>query len=589
MEENTLLRIDLTKQEHKVEDIQPPITTWIGGKGYGTHFLLNEVPPRCDPLGPENKLVFACGPLTGTSFPTGNRYGLFFKSPLTGTFAESYSGGDLGRRIRGTGYIAVIIQGVAGTPSYIHVTEDQVKIHDASWLWGKGTFTTRAALLERHGPKCEVALIGPAGERLVRFASVQNNESRSAGRCGPGAVMGSKNIKAIVFEGTKRPALNDDPEFKDIVKEALERLRKNPLVYGKEGMYRKFGTPIIVDWTNELGCFPTRYYSQGFSETSHQISAHALNETILKKRTGCWNCPYTCGKYVEVEDGPFKCKIEGPEYETIANFGGLCDIQDIRAIAKINEFCDDAGIDTISAGSICGLAIEAKRRGMVKELDAIPLDYNDPLSVLAFLDDMVNLKGIEKEFSMGTKHVARKYSLESIAMHVKGLEFAGYDPRAFRGFALSYGVAPEGPTHLRSVYHGIERELPPSYENRVLPMIEQEDKMAIIDSLIVCKFVRGILDWDFLARLCTVSSGVTLTTEALRGIAAKVVTGSRIFNVKAGFTREDDYMPERVYREKLPRKAGPPHELDKEKYGQMLDEYYAARGWSKDGIPRDEE
>ncbi len=586
MDDQNLLRVNLSSQIWTSEKISRDVmSNWIGGKGLGTKLLLEEVSPRCDPLGPSNKIIIVCGPLTGTSFPTCNRYGMIFKSPLTGTFAESFSGGDVARRIMATGYMAIIIEGASKAPVYVYIEETGAMFHDASGLWGKDTIATRNTLKKAHGNDSESISIGLAGENLVRIATVQNNEHHSAGRCGPGAVMGSKKLKAVVFSGKARPDVNELPEFKALIKKALARLRNNPLLYGENGVYRKYGTPSIVEWTNEIGCFPTRYYTQGYSEAKDQIGAEAINSSILKRRAGCWNCPFTCGKHVEVSEGPFSCQVKGPEYETIANFGGLCDIRDIRAIAKINEYCNRVGMDTISAGALCGLAIEARRRGLIPGLRDTAIDYEDPLSVLGFLEDMVHLRGIAADFAMGTRHVEEKYQLHGIAMHVKGLEFAGYDPRAFRGFALSYGVAPEGPTHLRSVYHSIERELPLSYENRVLPMVEQEDKMAIIDSLIICKFIRGILDWDLLKQLYSVVFGEGTSEAELRAIASRIVTGSRIFNVGAGFSRKDDYMPERVYKEKLPRVAGPPHELDKVGYDRMLDEYYQARGWNRNGVP----
>ncbi|MBD3185268.1 aldehyde:ferredoxin oxidoreductase [Candidatus Bathyarchaeota archaeon] len=588
--EHVLLRINLSDGTCNSKDI--PLSTlreYIGGKGLGSRLLLDEIPPRCDPLGEKNKIIFVAGPLTGTSFPTANRYGILYKSPLTGTYAESYSGGGVAQKLRASGHFSVIIEGKASEPVQVHVREHDVKIKSAEALWGKDTLETCDVLGATTNRDLDVLTIGPAGENQVLIANVQNNKFHSAGRCGPGAVMGSKNLKAIIFSGNKRPALNKKAQFKTLVRDVLQRFRDNPLVYGREGVYRKLGTPVIVDWANKLGCFPTRYYTRGYSDGWESINADAIVSQILKRRVGCWNCPFTCGKLVEVSQGPFKCEIEGPEYETIANFGGLCDIRDIRAIAKINEYCDRMGIDTISAGSLCGLAIEAKRRELIPGLKDIEISYNAPLEVLNFLEMMVKKKGIGEEFSMGTGFLERKYKLKGLAMHVKGLEFAGYDPRAFRGFALSYGVAPEGPTHLRSVYHGIEKDLPnrTSYEGKVQPMIEQEDKMALIDSFIVCKFIRGILDWPLMARMYNIIFDASITVESLRAIAARMVTASRQFNYREGFTRDDDYLPERVYTEPLPRMdgTGDSHRLDKESYEKMLDEYYEARGWSSDGAP----
>lgn len=582
-----LLRVDLTTGEWRSDHVPDQLMAGtIGGKGLASRYMLDEIPARCDPLGRASKLMFVLGPLSGTSFPTGNRYGVLFKSPLTGTYAENYSGGVVAKHMRATGHVAFVISGVSEQLSYLHVTEHGIEVMDARPLAGMDAIEVQARLLATH-PGAGVLCIGPAGENLVRIASIQNDKYHSAARCGSGAVMGSKRLKAIVFSGTAKPAIGRDPAFKQLVADALRRLKEQPLFYGPEGMYRLYGTPVITDWANELGCFPTRYYTSGFSENAARLNGKALAETILKRRTGCWNCPFTCSKLVEVASGPNKCEVEGPEYETIANFGGLCDLPDLEGVAMLNEYCDRAGIDTISAGALCALAIEAKRRGMIEALQGTSLDYGDPAPVLAFLKDMVAMNGIASDFAMGTKHVAAKHGLGSLAVHVKGLDFAGYDPRAFRGFALSYGVAPEGPTHLRSVYHGIERQSPhrASYEDKVLPMIEQEDKMAIIDSLVTCKFIRNILDWDFLARIHDVVYTSSIDVPGLRAIAAEMVTNSRRFNVREGFGREDDFMPDRFYREALPTRDGGSHELDRARYARMLDEYYAARGWSPDGVP----
>ncbi|MFX0100999.1 MAG: aldehyde ferredoxin oxidoreductase family protein [Candidatus Hodarchaeota archaeon] len=586
-EDYRLLRVNLTTRKFQVEEIPEDILkSTIGGKGLGSKILLEEVKAKIDPLGPDNKIIFVGGPLTGTNFPTGNRYGILYKSPLTGTYAESYSGGGVAQKMRAAGYFSVIIEGSANSPEYIFISEKGVEFRDATHLWGKDTLETYEALQAHVRKELDILSIGPAGENLVKIANVQNNKYHSAGRCGPGALMGSKNLKAIVFSGNKRPTLNKKPAFKQLVQDILRFFKDKPLVYGPEGLYRKFGTPIIVDWTNELGCFPTRYYSQGFLEESEKISAHALIDEILVRRVGCWNCPFTCGKHSEIKEGSFKgIALEGPEYETIANFGGLCDIRDIKAIAGINEYCDRVGIDTISAGALCALAIESKLRKRIPGIDTLNINYKDPESVLAFVKAMVNKEGFGAEFGNGTRFVEEKYGLQDYAMQVKGLEFAGYDPRAFRGFAISYGVAPEGPTHLRSTYHGIEHTLPLSYEDRVLPMIEQEDRMAIIDSLIVCKFIRGALDWDFKVDLYNAIYDEEIDVDGLRKISTNMITLSRKFNVREGFTRKDDYLPERVYKEPLIRKDGEPFTLDREKYGKMLDEYYTARGWSEDGIP----
>jgi aldehyde:ferredoxin oxidoreductase len=587
IEQYKLLRIDLAKRTWKEESIPIDIMKqFIGGKGIGTYYLLNEVNPKCDALGPENKLIITLGPLSATGFPTASRWGVLFKSPLTGTYAECYSGGRTAPIMRSTGYFVIIIEGKSESQIYLSISPEKVEFHDAKALWGKDTYEIHDLLVGKT-TKTACISIGPAGEKLLKIATIQNDKYHSAARCGPGAVMGSKNLKAILFSGNKKPKLLESQKFKDIVKKAIAKIQEKPDLYGKNGLYRTYGTPSITDWANELGCLPTRYFSACYSEFADRFNGTALVNTILKKQTGCAYCPFGCGKYVEVSEGPFKTQVEGPEYETIAVFGGICDIRDIAAIAKINELCDRYGIDTISAGNLCGLAIEAKLRGKLSMIPDLNINYNDPLSVIQFIHDMVQKDGIAREFAMGTKFVAEKYGLEDFAMHVKGLEFAGYDPRAFRGFALSYGVSPEGPTHLRSTFHSIERNLPNrlSYENKVLPLIEQEDKMAYLDSLILCKFIRNVLDWDFMVEIYNTIFEESIDTPKLREILGNIITMSRIFNVNAGFSKKDDFMPERVYREKLKTLNGSYSELDKEKYEKMLSEYYKMRNWDDGGIP----
>ncbi len=584
-----LLRVDLIHQSFKTEELPISLVQhYIGGKGLGTHFLLEEVNPTIDPLSHENKLIFAVGPLTGTTFPTSNRLGVLYKSPLTGTYAESYAGGGTAIHMRAAGYLSVIVEGRSPTPIYLHISESGVVFSPAEDLWGKDTIETSKVLIERHaceGDGSNALCIGPAGEKLVRIASIQTSASRSAGRCGPGAVMGSKNMKAIVFQGACVPSLKDTPRFKSILKSVMQEIAAKPELYGKDGVYPRLGTVSIVDWANELGCFPTRYFTACYSEHKTTFDPQALLK-VVKARKGCRHCPFPCGKQVFVSEGPYQCDIEGPEYETVAVFGGVCDIQDIKAIAKINEFCDRVGIDTISAGNLVGLGIEAKRRGRLSK--EFPVSYNDPAGTLEFLADIASRQGMGKWFADGTKVAAQHFHLEDLAMHVKGLEFAGYDPRAFRGFALSYGVSPEGPTHLRSVYHATEIRQPNrfSYENKVEPLIDAEDRMVFLDSLIVCKFLRAALKWDTLCEIYNTAFGTQATIPDLRALANNIVTLSRVFNVKAGFTRADDYMPVRAYTEVLVHRNGQEMILDRAKYGQMLDEYYDKRGWSSEGVPK---
>src|SRR5271157_136084 len=589
MSEFMLLHIDLASEVIDQQELSMDfLQEWIGGKGLGTRLLLDEVDPLIDPFDPQNKIIFVTGPLIGTSFPTANRYGILFKSPLTGTYAETYSGGSVAINMRSAGFFGIVIEGRSENPIYLCLAEGVVNFYDAGDLWGKDTFEVETILQQRHGSSAgnssNVICIGPAGENLVRFACVQNDLYHSAGRCGAGAVMGSKNLKALVFRGNYRTNLQEKPSFKALTREIMKKISNNPQVYGKHGNFQRTGTIGVVDWTNELACFPTRYFTSCQSQFKDNYDAEAMLK-ILVAHEGCRRCPFPCGKLVKVPDGPFSCKVMGPEYETVAAFGGICDIHDINAIAKINEYCDRMGLDTISAGNLCGLGIEANQRNRLSL--EFPANYNDPKGILRVLDDITYRRGIGNFFAEGITRVAQHFQLEDLAMHVKGLEFAGYDPRAFRGFALSYGVAPEGATHLRSCLYATEIHEPDrfSYENKVDKLIEAEDRMAVLDSLIVCKFLRGVLDWDALCHIYSVIFDQPIEIPELRELAGRVITLSREFNIVAGFGRRDDYLPDRVYLEPLFDKHGIEINLDREKYDRMLDEYYSKRGWTQDGIP----
>ncbi len=562
------------------------LRSYLGGKGIGTKILWDEVKEEVNPLGPKNKLIFVTGPATGTRLPTANRYGVLFKSPLTGVYAESYSGGYLAPRIRATGFDVIICEGKARHPVYLIIDESGIQFKNAEKLWGKTTYDAEDYIQEQHGKDFGVLCIGPAGENLVRFACIENDKWRSAGRTGAGAVMGSKNLKAIAFRGSKKPNVENPKLFEKVVKETLEAIRQNEGAFGKKGAFPYYGTPGMVNTSNAIGFFPTRYWSQGKQEYKDEIGPDKMIETILIQRKACWNCPFGCGKLCEVKDGPYQCKVEGPEYETIYAFGGLCDIRDIKAIAKINDYCDQMGLDTISAGNLAAFAIEARKAGKI-DLN-FNLDYNSPDSVLKLLELITYRKGIGDVLADGTRIAAEKLGLERMAVHVKGLDFGGYDPRAFRGMALSFAVSPIGPTHLRSTFYALEISMDDrlSYENKVETLISWEDRMTIMDSLIVCKFIRSVMSWERIAELYSAIFGVEATEDDVKEIAARITTLSRMYNVREGLTRNDDMLPERFFEETLPE--NPEHVLDRAKFNKMLDEYYELRGWNAEGIPREE-
>lgn len=577
-----ILKIDVSSKSTKIEKLdEKKAKECIGGKGLGARIILDEVPPHVDPLSPSNTLVFAVGPLTGTRAPTSNRYGAFFKSPLTGIWGESYSGGHLGPQIKKAGYDAIVIKNASPSPIYISVIDDDVQFHDATALWGKTTMETEDAVKKDIGEsKAKVMTIGPAGENLVKFACICNDYYRQLGRAGAGAVMGSKKIKAIAFMGTKEVELENEEKFNAVVKEVLSRIPK-------DGSMTKYGTPVMVNNQNALGAFPTHYWQKGFFDSHIRINAPTMEKEILDKNKACWNCPVACGKMSSVKEGKYKgTVVEGPEYETIFAFGGLCEIADIKAIAKINEVCDNLGLDTITSGNVIGFTMRAYELGRLNS--EFPVKFGDDDVVLKLLNMITKRKGLGNVLAEGVKSASKTLGLEDIAVHVKGLEPPGYDPRGYNGMALSYAVGVRGADHLRSTAYAYEmRGVADRFAvtGKGTFVKNLEDKLAVIDSSILCCFVRDAYEWEDLANLYTYATGINMSATELKNAGARAVDNARRFSVREGISRKDDSLP-KIFHE-LPFSDGSSrmHVVVKEDMERMLDEYYDARGWSRDGIP----
>jgi aldehyde:ferredoxin oxidoreductase len=578
-----LLRIDLIHSRSRVEELKERfLLDYVGGKGFGVRTLMDELPANTDPLAPENKLILAVGPFTGTSIPTSGRYGVFFRSPLTGFFGESYSGGYLGPEIKKSGYDVVVFDGRAPKPTYIYVKDDQVEFRDASALWGKDTHVTENIVKEEVGSKrARVASIGPAGELLVKFACICNDYWRQAGRCGGGAVMGSKNLKAFAFEGSTKPQVADEDGLRSMVVEMVRKIPKDlPLTVN--------GTLGRVDQQNGLGTFPTRYWHEGFFEQYKEINATSMREKIWVKNKGCYNCMLTCGKNCIIKEGEFAgIEIEGPEYETVYCYGGLCMIPDIRAIVKINDVCDRLGIDTMSSGNVIALAMDATDAGILKGDDAI--HYGDVHGTLRLIEDICYRRGLGKLLSEGIKPSASALGMSDTAIHVKGLEPAGYDPRGLKGMGLGYAVSTRGGCHLRScAYHyesvgAVDRF---AEEGKAEYVIGLEDRVAIIDSAIVCVFARDLFFyWEELCEMYEKVTGLKITKAELREKSSRIITTARRFNLREGLTRADDVLPKRFMTEPLPSGKSKGSVISQGEMEKMLDEYYTLRGWTKEGIP----
>jgi aldehyde:ferredoxin oxidoreductase len=577
-----ILFIDVSGRTFSIEplgDTGPPLP---GGKALGTRLLLEHNPAGVDPLAPDNRLVIATGPCCGTPAWGGSRYGVFSKSPQTGFYAESYSGGKTPEAIDRAGFDAVVVTGAADALTVLSIHPDGCDFRDAPELKGLETYAAEDALLENYAPKGEgfgragAMVIGPAGENLVAFSVIENDYWRSAGRCGLGAVLGSKRIKGLVFAGDRRRQVSDPEGLKAFAKEFRNAHGDSPAVRA----YRARGTTQMVALMNTAGAFPSRYWSAGTCDHWERISGDVFHEQHEVTPHACLKCFMACGRKARIKSGPHKgLTIEGPEYETIYAFGGLCMVRNIDEIAHLNDLCDRLGLDTISAGNLCAMVAEASSQG---RLDA-PQTYGDADSISALLEQIANREGLGNVLADGILKGAARLGLSDMAVHVKGLEPAGYDPRVLQGMGLTYGTSPRGACHLRTTFYKAELSgmiASDAVEGKADLLMDFEDRLVVFDCLILCRFYRDMYDWATLVRLLTLITGESWDEPSLRRAAARVVDDTRRFNVREGLTPDDDRLPRKLH-EALPTGQV----ITREEYALLLNDYYRLRGWDESGAP----
>ncbi len=574
-----ILTIDLSGKTTTVEPLDDEILRrYLGGKGLATHLLLERNPAGVDPLAPENHLIFALGPATDSAIYGSCRHGIFAKSPLTGFYGESYSGGRLATPMSRTGYDAIIVKGASDTPVWLEISDTDVIFHPADDLWGKDTYETEQQVRERtNADKPGVMVIGPAGENLVRFAVVKNDGWRVAGRTGMGAVFGSKKLKAVSFYGEQRREYADPDGIKAYAKQMLKDLKDHAATQ----TYKNHGTPVMVGVLNNAGAFPTRYWSEGKAEHWEKINAQSMKDECNPRPMACRTCFMACGKHVEIQNGRHKgLELEGPEYETIYSFGGLCMIDRIDEIIYLNDLCDRLGIDTITGGNMAAFAIEASRRGKIAE----SLDYGQPEQVAETLRKIVRREGIGDLLAEGIKPASAALGLEDIAVHVKGMEPAGYDPRGLKGMGLAYAVSDRGACHLRSTFYKAELSgmIPPDQiADKAEMFIDFESRCTLFDCLILCRFYRDFYPWEELGKVIALTTGLEMDKGELAELAARVTDNTRRFNIREGLTVEDDRLPRRFVKEKLADGRG----ITEDELLIMVRDYYRLRGWDENGIP----
>jgi aldehyde:ferredoxin oxidoreductase len=578
------LNINLTQEKYEIVSIGDRIRArYLGGKGLASYLLYTLNPPGVDPLSPDNRLIFATGPIANSRIWGSSRYGVFTKSPQTGFYSESYAGGKVPEAMDSSGFDAIVLFGKARRPTVVLVHPEGAEFFDAAGIWGMDTYETEDTVNRRFGgmgsgpEKSGAVVIGPAGENRIRFSVIENDYWRSAGRTGTGAVMGSKYLKAVVFKGDKRRLLFDAETVKRFSREIAGESRNNPVAQA----YKKMGTPMMVRTTNQARAFPTKYWSEGFFDRWENISAEALHRQCRVQPRACAKCFIACGRMTTVVNGRHAgLKIEGPEYETIFAFGGLCMIDSIEEIAYLNDVCDRLGMDTISAGNLCGLTIEASKK---KKID-LKIGYGDIDGIADLLKKIAGRQGIGDILARGIKHAANVWDMEDTAVHVKGLEPPGYDPRVLKGSGLAFSVSDRGACHLRATFHNPELKGmidPDAVKGKAELLIDFEDRLILMDTLISCRFFRDIYPWDRLGQIIEMTTGIKADKAALQNIASGLASLTRRFNLREGLKPEDDRLPRRFFKEML--KTG--HVANETNLAAMLKDYYTLRGWDEDGVP----
>lgn len=587
-----LLHIDLTREECQSVPVSDEILMkYIGGRGLGAKLFWDLVSPGIDPLGPENIFMVLSGPLSGTMAPCTGKHLIVTKSPATGGWLEAYSSGLMAPQMKFAGYDGLLITGKAKHPVYVVIEDDRVEIRDAHDLWGKGAFATEKYVKESFHPDCGTICIGPAGENLVSFACVSSEYFRKAGRGGAGAVMGSKNLKLLAVRGSGGSSCADLPGLYDLIVKHYEKYKQSPIGSAR----RTYGTPLTLNITNAVGMLPTHNFSRGqFNRAIGKIDKDGVAAVTVSDRA-CYACFLSCSKRTKVKEGVFRgLELDGPEYETLAMLGANLEIDHLPAIMKANYLCDDLGIDTISAGATIGFVMECFERGILTEQDTggLNLRFGNYDAVLQILELIASKRGFGAFCSRGVKAMARSLGAgsEDFAMHVKGLEFPGYDPRAAWGAAITYAVTPRGACHRRAwpaTKELLEGGSPFTTEGKAKFVRDLMNENCVMHSLIVCdmsgKFIP-ISVADF-AEYFNLVTGLDYSGQDFIERAEITESLIRRINIREGIGAKDDSLPKRILEEAHPEGPTKGKIIGLDNFLRMRSEYYGLRGWDDEGVP----
>jgi len=589
-----ILYVDLNTGKTRVEKLSEDYAKkYIGGIGLGMRLWLDNSKAGVEPFSPENTLVLALGPISGTMFPTaGNGHAFVAKSPETFGIGEAVAHGTFGAEMKRAGYDAVILKGKSEKPVYLWIDDDSVQLVNASHLMGKSPSETEDSIKEDLGDYyIRVVAIGLAGEKLSRIACIINEKTRAAGRTGLGAVMGSKNLKAIAVRGTRDIVPAKPDEFMDMVKEFHERM-KGPATK----KYRTLGTPENVLVHNALHCMPTRNYNNAHFEGADKVSGEVLNERFVAKIIGCSSCAMRCEHEVVVPEGPYKGTMTRMEYETLWAMGPYCGIDRLDAIIKGMELANYYGMDAIGAGVIVGFAMDCYENGILsqKELGGIEANFGNSEALIQLLEKMGKREGIGDILAEGVRIAGKKIGegAEKLAQHIKGLEVTGYDLRCLKTAALGFAVSFRGADHNRHGAYAFDVkgkvDRLKAEKGRGKMVRDMENLYALIDSFIVCKFSRGTYykDMSDMAKLYSLVTGIEMTPEELKKSGERINTIARLINIREGLGRKDDTLPWKVMNMPIPDE-GPVKGavVTQKELDLLLDDYYESRGWTLEGVP----
>jgi len=587
-----ILRVNLSTGKISVEEFgEDFVKKWLGTRGFAIHYLLKEMDPKVDPFSEENKLIFSTGALTGTTAPTGGRYMVITKSPLTGFIAMANSGGFFGAELKKAGWDMIIFEGKSDKPVYLWIEDEKVELKDASHVWGKRVSETEKILTEEFGDKhVQIASIGPAGENLVRFSAIMNNGHRAAARGGVGAVMGSKKLKAIAVRGHKRVEVIDRRKFTSVMREKTDKLKNDPVA--GQGL-PAYGTAVLVNIINQNGLYPTRNFRYGQFEYAEEQSGEAMAKKYLKRNKPCFACPIGCGRVNEMETIG---ETEGPEYESTWALGANLGINDLASIIEANHLCDDYGLDTISTGGTLATAMELYDQGYLKQEDlgdAPPFRWGNSEVLHYYISKIAKREGFGNILAEGGYRLAEKYGCVDCFMGVKKQELPAYDPRGAEGHGLGYATDNRGGDHIKAYLIspeilGYPFKMDPHdiSDEKVKMLILFQDLTAVIDAAGMCVFTTFGLGGDDYRDLLNAAFGYNLSTDEWLKIGERIWNAERLFNLKAGLIPErDDTLPKRLTEEPMPAGPNKGHVV---RLKEMLPRYYALRGWNPDGTMPEE-